>query len=219
MDRTDDDARATLDCLLREQRVSYGTLSRLIGRNAAYVQQYVKRGSPRRLEDNDRRTIARFLGVDDAVLRGRDSAPPVIRPSDTIAVPRLALGASAGGGSLAEGEQPVGRIAFDSRWLRDLGRDPSHLSIIGVDGDSMAPTLDHGDDIMVDRDDGLARLRDGIYVIRFDDTLMVKRIALSPQRGHVSIRSDNAAYPSWGEVALADIRVIGRVVWVGRRLR
>jgi phage repressor protein C with HTH and peptisase S24 domain len=34
----------------------------------------------------------------------------------------------------------------------------------------------------------------------------------------VSIRSDNDAYPGWPDCALDTIDVVGRVVWVGRRL-
>ena len=44
----------------------------------------------------------------------------------------------------------------------------------------MAPTLNAGDDILVDLGDCAERLRDGIYVLRVDDALVVKRIALHP---------------------------------------
>src|SRR3546814_2493284 len=44
-----DDPRAALDRLLRDRRVDYAELSARIGRNPAYIQQYIKRGSPRRL--------------------------------------------------------------------------------------------------------------------------------------------------------------------------
>ena len=59
-------------------------------------------------------------------------------------------------------------------------RPPDRLSIIRVDGDSMAPTLNAGDDILVDLGDCVDRLRDGIYVLRADDVLVVKRLALHP---------------------------------------
>ena len=45
---------------------------------------------------------------------------------------------------------------------------------------------------------------------------MVKRLALAPG-GLLSILSDNAAYPSYDSVPWADVEVIGRVVWAGRR--
>ena len=98
---------------------------------------------------------------------------------------------TAGGlGEVPEGEPVEGEVAFDPKWLRDLGADPRALSIIRVEGDSMAPTLDDGDDILVDGGDAAARLRDGIYVLRMDDVLMVKRLARAPG-GRLSVLSDN----------------------------
>ena len=40
----------------------------------------------------------------------------------------------------------------------------------------MAPTLSAGDDILVDLADAADRLHDGIYVLRVDDALLVKRL-------------------------------------------
>src|SRR3546814_19941777 len=72
------------------------------------------------------------------------------------------------------------------KWLRGLGADPRALSIIRVAGDSMAPTLSDGDDILVDGGDAAGRLRDGLYVLRMDDALMVKRIARAPGPGRIA---------------------------------
>ena len=82
----------------------------------------------------------------------------------------------------------------------------------------MAPTLLPGDDILVDRSDGDARVRDGIYVLRMDDTLMVKRLTLHPVTRRVTVQSDNPAYADWPDLSLSDIKLIGRVIWTGRRV-
>ncbi len=210
------DPRRELDRLIADRGDDYAGLSRLIGKNAAYIQQFIKRGTPRRLAEEDRATLARYFGVDEAVF----GAPLSSRrePAGYVAVPQLAVGASAGPGTLAHDERTIGRIAFDQNWLRREGLRPAELSIIAVDGDSMLPTLANGDDIMVDRHDGVQRLRDGIYVIRIDDALMVKRLARVPGGNSVSVISDNPAFPSWDAIAPADLDIIGRVVWTGRRL-
>ena len=110
-------------------------------------------------------------------------------------------------------------IAFDPAWLRRIASGgPGQLSIIQVQGDSMAPTLADGDDILVDRGDAGGRLRDGIYVLRMDEALVVKRLALNPAARTVSIRSDNPAYPGWPDCEPATVDVVGRVVWAGRRI-
>lgn len=220
--------RDILDRLIREAGSSYGAVSAVIGRNSAYIQQYVKRGTPRKLDEGDRARIARFLGVEEDVLRGKGASPfpdfptPASKKnplsSRLVAVPRLPLGASAGAGTLDEDESGADAIAFNERWLRDMGGRPDSLSIIRVDGESMAPTLGHGDDIMVDRSDAADRLRDGIYVLRLDNALMVKRVAMTLRRDRFSVRSDNPAYPDWEDIDPGTVAIVGRVIWVGRKL-
>ena len=217
-----DDPRAALDRLLRERGVDYARLSEKIGRNPAYIQQYIKRGSPRRLAEEDRARIAAFLGVPEAMLGGpvaRVTAVARGRPGEMVLVPKLAIGASAGAGASIDGEPVEGAVAFDPKWLRDLGADARALSIIRVEGDSMAPTLNDGDDILVDGGDAAARLRDGIYVLRMDDVLMVKRVARAPGPGRISVISDNAQYRSWDDLPMVAVQLVGRVVWTGRRVR
>jgi phage repressor protein C with HTH and peptisase S24 domain len=130
-------------------------------------------------------------------------------------VPKLLVGASAGHGAVSDEEVALGHIGFDRDWLRRKVSQLDIVSIIQVSGDSMLPTLRPGDDILVDRGDGADQLRDGIYVLRMDDMLSVKRIALTPQAGHVSIRSDNPHYPDWDDIVLNTITIIGRVIWAG----
>jgi phage repressor protein C with HTH and peptisase S24 domain len=82
----------------------------------------------------------------------------------------------------------------------------------------MAPTLSAGDDILIDPIDCSERLRDGIYVLRVDDALVVKRIALNPVGRRVTVQSDNPAYPDWPDCGIDDVNCIGRVIWAGRRI-
>ena len=211
---TSQDVRDTLERLIREHGTSYAALSRMLRRNDAYIQQFVKRGSPSRLDERDRALLAAFFRVDEEVLGG-----PVARGSAMVQVARLDVEASAGPGSLIDNEVQVGAYGFDSAWLRGVSRaKPQDLSIIKVMGDSMAPTLADGDDVLVDQTDTQRSLRDGIYVLRRDETLMVKRLAIAPTSATVTISSDNPAYPTWRDCALDSIDVVGRVVWAGRKL-
>ena len=206
--------RAALDQLIADSGDDYAGLSKLIGRNAAYVQQFIKRGTPKKLPESERGILARYFGVDERVLGG--VASPAGR-AGLRTIPKLDVGASAGPGAMNEGEALSGKIGFDEKWLRKLGVDPKQLSLIRVEGDSMLPTLADGDDIMVDRAAANKPLRDGIHVIRMDDVLMVKRLARGPA-GRLSVLSDNPAYPDWVDVDGAGVTVVGRVVWTGRRL-
>ena len=205
--------REELDRLIQQRRLGYSSISRMIGRNSSYIQQFIKRGSPRKLDDDDRRTLASFFGVDEQVLGG----PPAPMRDGLIEIPVLNVDASAGFGAIAESETAHTRFGFDERWLARLTRARSaSLSIIHVLGDSMEPTLSDGDEVLVDASDQGSRLRDGIYVLRADDALVVKRVTLKPGGRKITISSDNSAYPSWDDVDRSEIQVVGRVIWFGR---
>ncbi|HVU29897.1 MAG TPA: S24 family peptidase [Sphingomicrobium sp.] len=209
--------RAALERLCAERGEDFAGLSRMLGRNPAYIQQFVRRGVPKRLKEEERRKLARYFSVPETLLGGppeSDEAAPGL-----VSVKLHQVRVSAGPGALvAEG---LGRpyFAFDERWLKALTpTSPSKLSIVRVEGDSMAPTLSPGDDILVDLGDSIERLRDGIYVLRIDDAVVVKRLALNPTGRRATVQSDNPAYPDWPDCSLDDIKPIGRVIWAGRRV-
>jgi hypothetical protein len=215
-----DDPRANLEELIRSNGHDFAAISKMLGKNPAYIQQYIRRGSPRKLDEEDRRRLAEFYGVEERLLgapamrESRRSGPTT--KDGLLRIKQLQIGASAGPGSLADDEYAES-MGFGPKWLRRLGIDPADLSLIAVDGDSMDPTLGDGDDIMVDHSAASRPLRDGIYVLRMDDVLLVKRIAMGPS-GKLSIRSDNPQYPDWEDVSTESVNIIGRVVWTGRRL-
>ena len=218
---SDNDPRANLERLIRKNGDDFSSLSRMLGKNPAYIQQYIKRGTPKKLDEEDRRKLAEFYAVDEQILGAaipiKSQSRSIGSPLDMVRIKQLDLGASAGPGSLADDEPPESSMAFGAKWLKQLSADPAKLSLISVDGDSMDPTLCDGDDIMVDHSAAERPLRDGIYVLRMDDVLLVKRLALRPS-GKLSIRSDNDRYPNWDDVAPQEVNIIGRVVWTGRRL-
>jgi len=210
-----DPPRARLLALSQERGVSLAGLSELLGRNPSYLQQFIRKGSPRKLEEQDRATLARFFGVAEAELREPQEksyvAPPIERESgEWIEVPRLDLGASAGPGALPPAEAAFDTFRFSRRWLAEQRLETA----IRVEGDSMEPLLNDGDEILLDRTP--RPFRDGIYVVRLGEALMVKRLA-NAGAGRFALLSQNLAYPPV-EVAADEVAIIGRVVWKGGRI-
>jgi phage repressor protein C with HTH and peptisase S24 domain len=190
-----------------------------VGRNPSYLQQFIRKGSPRKLEEQDRATLARFLGVGEEELRemkdnSYEAQPKRREWGDWLNVPRLDLGASAGPGRVAGTEAAFDTFRFSRRWLEEQGLARAELSAIRVEGDSMEPLLNDGDEILVDRSP--RPFRDGIHVVRLGDTIMVKRVA-SAGPGRLALLSQNFAYPPV-EVAAEEVEIIGRVVWKGGRV-
>ena len=208
--------------LAQSNGTSLAALSSMIGRNPSYLQQFIRKGSPRKLEEQDRRTLASFFGVNEAELGGPEpriaeksyaTAPKSGILADWVEVPRLDIGASAGPGALPDAEVPFDAFRFSKRWLTEQGLEGAQLSAITVEGDSMEPLLRDGDEILVDR--APRPFRDGVHVVRLGDTIMVKRVA-SQGAGRLALLSQNLAYPPV-EVSAEEVEIIGRVVWKGGR--
>jgi phage repressor protein C with HTH and peptisase S24 domain len=224
-----DDVRKRLDWLVREHGADYCSLSKMLGRNAAYIQQFIKRGVPRRLAEEDRRKLAAYFGVPEEELGaptgriGRAMSPrelmtDPLTTSDYVLIPYYDVAAAAGDGALPEREDPHASLAFQSRWVRSIATGGiNSLSAIRVQGDSMYPSLSDGDQILIDTADK-EKVRDGIYVLRIDDALVVKRVSVNPVNRCLTIASDNTTYPTWRDVDPSNVQVIGRVVWVGRKV-
>ncbi len=207
------DPREKLSELARQRGVSLAALSRMLARNSSYLQQYITKGSPRKLEEEDRRRLAQFFGIGESELGGREEIS-FAAPGEWVEIPRLPLEASAGPGAVGAAEIPFDAFCFSRRWLREQRLDAAMLSSIRVMGDSMDPLLHDGDEILVDRTP--RPFREGVHVVRLGEALHVKLLqAVPPDR--MRLISKNAAYEPV-EVAMADVDVVGRVVWKGGRL-
>lgn len=130
---------------------------------------------------------------------------------------------SAGHGvNAVEAGQSAESLGFPADWLRQRFGDARRLRVVHVKGDSMAPTLHDGDMVMIDIDrrDPV----DGIFVLRLEDQLMVKRVHF-PSARRVLVTSDNRDYDRWDRMIDLEsdasrelFQLIGRVVWVGKSL-
>jgi len=136
--------------------------------------------------------------------------------SDYSFVPRYDVRVAAGRGAAIRSEQVVDYLAFKTDWVRRrLDTDPRSLMLVEAVGDSMAPTIDDGDLLLVDLDEPRFK-QDGVYVLRRDSDLIVKRLQRRPD-GKLIIRSDNPAYEP--AVAPRDgLGIVGRVIWSAGRI-
>ncbi|ATD64859.1 helix-turn-helix transcriptional regulator [Neisseria weixii] len=134
-------------------------------------------------------------------------------------VPMFDVEVSAGNGASAYGvTDPAMHLAFRKDWLKSRGLFAKDLNCVVARGDSMEPTINSKDTLLVDTSKN--HPRDGqIYVIRSGDTLWVKRIQKQID-GSLLLISDNDTYPPMS-LTLADhpdIQVIGQVVQISKDL-
>lgn len=138
---------------------------------------------------------------------------------DFIYVPLYDVGASAGGGTVVESEKIVDSLAFKRDWVtHHLQADPKNLILLSALGDSMKPTIQDDDLILLD----ISKKKlsgDGVYCFSNEDyDLVVKRLQVL-QDGIVAVCSDNEQYQNFtlSGSQMESLRIIGKVVWVGRK--
>ena len=200
--------RQALDDLIREREETYAAVSRLLGRNSAYIQQYIKRGTPARLDQSDIAQLALHFDVPPKLLGGKES-PSTPRRS-VITVPVIE----------AEGlEIPQERSRIvDEAWLRRLCNRPAGLAILPIAGEAMQPTLQNGDEVIIQRLRSHEALHDGLYAVQGSSETFVRRIALDPTKNRISVLTDHPAYPSWNGVQRKAINIVGKVIWIGTKV-
>lgn len=140
--------------------------------------------------------------------------------NDFVAIQYASARPSMGGGSIAEDEDRTGRdFHFRRAWIRDsLKAAPSLLRVMTVQGDSMTPTLNDGDVILVDMNQRNP-IPPGVFVLHDGMGLVAKRLEHVPMSDppRVRIISDNGRYTPY-ECTADEVNIIGRVRWYGREM-
>jgi phage repressor protein C with HTH and peptisase S24 domain len=87
-----------------------------------------------------------------------------------------------------------------------------HIRALPVSGDSMSPTINEGDLAFVDTSCRSFEA-EGIYVIVFNNSLLIKRLVVDLAAQRIEVRSDNAKMPTQfiAQAQLAGLTICGRV--------
>lgn len=159
-------------------------------------------------------------GLADAIAVAQGAIRPTRRtagddPRDLVAVHEIDL-AYGLGGTFSDGPVETQTLHFSRSWVRAItSAPPSMLTFARGRGDSMQPTIQDGDIVLIDRSINTIREQDAIWALTIGDFAMIKRVRV---RGPmVSILSDNELVPP-DEAHFEEINVVGRVVFVGRKL-
>ncbi len=145
------------------------------------------------------------------------SAPPGesgLDRRDYVVLPKRPEAAAAGAESPPPPDDGAEFIALRQDWVRSvLGIDPDHLLVETAVGESMTPTIQNGDVLLVDTGDNRFHSF-GIYVLEVAGERLVKRVQPKLD-GTLTLISDNLSYEA-EHVPVAqgsDVRAIGRVIW------
>ena len=133
-------------------------------------------------------------------------------------IPQYDAKAAAGLGSENPHVEMHSTLAFKKNWLRSKGAKPEHLVVIYAEGQSMQPTINDKDVLLVDRSkiDPVDRQ---VFVLASADGAIVKRLIQAPL-GSWILRSDNEDKDNHPDryflrSAGNEHRIIGQVIWRG----
>lgn len=135
-------------------------------------------------------------------------------------LPYLNVEASAGQGVVPTAEELQGFVAFKAEFLRELGVNPANAHVLIIKGNSMYPTLRHGELVVIDAS-LIEAVHEGIYTLVYDGAVFAKR--LQPLRdGSIVITSDNKEENYRDEIVPVSerhtLKIVGRIKGVYRNL-
>jgi phage repressor protein C with HTH and peptisase S24 domain len=180
--------------------------------------------------DSSIRGFARECGFSDTVLRqylngqSEPTRPALLAIARTaqVSLEWLAVGevnSSGRGSSEYVYKEP---LAFSADWLKaEFPNSYDHLLLAQVPDESMEPTLQAGDLILVDTQDrDFETINHGIFLLQLDNRILVKRLQYGGDKTF-KVLSDHAAYDSFaiqfGKKSQG-LSVMGRVVWAAGKL-
>lgn len=211
------DRRSSQSAVAREIGVSQPSIGRLINGETRETGKLLElaralRTSPEYLvgETDNPEPDARFEDRQQAF------RAPQREHTDDVEISHIDLRYGLGGTYL---DQPIeeNKLVFPRTWLRQFtDAAPEHLCWAAGQGDSMFPTIGHGEPILIDLGDKTPRMSDLIWAFAYGDIGMIKRLRPLPD-GSVEILSDNPNVPPARAVD-GELHIIGRVVAVVRRL-
>ena len=147
-----DPVRQRILGLIAQNRSNLRMASLAIGRNAAYLHQFIHRGTPRVLAEDDREALAKHLGCSPEEIKhgqppsgeARPQPPPAgprAVPMGYSAVPEIDVRAAAGPGAWNEEVEQTKAtwLLADPLIRHEFQARPEDLRMITVAGDSMEP--------------------------------------------------------------------------------
>jgi phage repressor protein C with HTH and peptisase S24 domain len=177
-------------------------VAKLAGLNHSFLHD-ILRGRSKRTNPEKLSRVATALKVDlQWLLTGLGNLQGMTpfddgADEDFIAIPYVEARQSIGGGAIVEDEERVGRdFHFRRAWIRDhLKASPSMLRVMAVQGDSMIPTLQDGDVVIVYMTQR-SPIPPSVFVLHDGMGLVAKRLEFIPMSDppRVSIISDNHQY-------------------------
>ena len=213
-------------------KLNQSELAARVGVTKGAVSQWLN-GTTAALKSETSIAIAEVTGVNHSwLVHGRGTMTPAqhtveepraayrVKPlANEVTISQYATGGSMGKGLvLNDASGAIRSWTVDIEWVKNNVKNHTgvaNLCIVTGFGDSMRPTFNAGDPLLVDR--GITTCEhDAIYFFRVGNEGFIKRLQRIPTAGGVLIRakSKNADYDSFDITETMDFQVLGKVLTV-----
>lgn len=202
---------AALKFWLKKSGMTQGELAEKIGLDQSTLSNMIR--GVRGIKAEYIEKLCEIFGISMAEFFACDSGDL----PEIVFVPLVSAMPKAGLGSLQMDDEQLALYSFHSSFINRKSGTTDSMRLFRVEGNSMQPTIDNNDMIMVNLLQTEVR-QGAIYLIRFEGELMVKRLERRAG-GVVLIRSDNPAYediPVNPENESVDFEIFGKMVWLCR---
>lgn len=201
-----DQIRRHIDDLIKQKGKNYRSLSMAIGKNEAYLHQYINKGSPLRLPEEERRKLALILAVDEQELTDIQLPKSITSSASNTNNATIEMMVSGASTAYTTGfwSLPLSEFSAISQAA------PENVKLFRVSGDSMQPTFKDGDYVFADTSSDKFS-SDGLYLIGANGHLAIRRIQqISPSEALVI--SDNNNYKNV-PVPFKKLKIIGKIIY------
>jgi len=201
-------------------------MGRVFGITAESVRKWLANAS--KPQHDKTMEIADYTGVRaEWLLTGRGSMTETGEPSTAVrdqsglyvTIPFHKARAGAGSGAFNEDHTEIpGGLKFRSESLQRRRLAPENMLTVFVHGNSMQPTMDEGDLVMLDSSKNSVIDGEVFGIIGPDGETRLKRL-FQMMDGRVRLASDNAdkfTYPDEILESAEKLTIIGRFVWLAR---
>lgn len=201
-------------------RITQSEIAKALGKDRSNINAKAKRGTELKLSEISK--IEKYFNVDLTTNKQQNHNIEDLGEDFADIPVRGDVFASMGSGITVYNEEKTGVYRISRELARDLGVKIPNTEMIVARGDSMSPTIEDGDSLLVDL--SKKEIYDGkLYCVRINGQLYAKRLQLIPPT-KIKVISDNKDkydpfYVDSMDELTYDFCIIGEIRWWGRVAR
>lgn len=228
------EVRVFLDKTIKEKGLSLNALSLQLGKNSTYLFHFIKRQSPKRLDENTRRSLAAILNVDEQCLCDFPLPSTLVqdklssltsffnfsKPNNAsmTAIDVIDMNGEFKGKFEQIKKNIIGKeLMSDEVFKIYTSANAESVKIFKVTGDAMSPTINSDDLVWVDTSYSIPS-SDGIYMISTNSDTIIRRIQINPFDNSAEISADNTSYKPINIKDIKNLNICGKICNIIRKL-